>query len=115
MWNPDQLQQMIDAIAQAPAAQAKQLPVEAKKFRRRQIVVEVRRFGEKADLLLHLGAAQGSLEQPGSSAARIHQAHQNFKRRRLARSIGPQKPEDLATPDFQVEPLEGGHAPAPKT
>ena len=73
---------------------------------RRQVVVEIRVLGQKADAPAHVEAADRPAQDLRSAGGREDQLHQQLERRRLARAVGAEKPEDLAALDRQREPIE---------
>ena len=77
------------------------------------VLVEADRVGQVADPALDLARLPGRVEAHDGCLAvgRLGQPEQHQDRRRLARAVLPEQPEDLARVDLEVEPVDGRQRP----
>jgi hypothetical protein len=86
--------------------QASQTSVEVEQCVAGQPVVKTKVLRQIADSPARVRVARGQPEQARLACSRRDEAEQNFDGRRLARTVGAQKAEDLAGLDVQVQPVQ---------
>ena len=67
-------------------------------------------LGQVADLRADGSVAEGSPKDAARAPGGSGQAQQQLDRGRLARTVRPEETDELAAPDGQAEPVEGGRA-----
>ncbi len=93
----------------------KKSAIKIERFLGVQEPIEIRFLGQIADSLILGHAHRRLVENQGFPGCREQQPQKELDGGRLARSIRPQKAEDLALADFQIQGVQGRFLlPAPK-
>src|SRR5690606_27273041 len=95
----DLLDQLVGPLAPHLARQAEQAPRQIEELADRQVVVEVRRLGQKADAKPCGAARDRVAEDLRRTGGRLDEAHQRADRRRLAGAVGADEAENLPALD----------------
>ena len=103
----DARQEPIDAHLEFHTRTAVETPVKPQKLPRSQTIVKTKVFGQKADSTARLAIAERRAQHPTLSPIGSDQAEEHLDRRRLARAVGAQKPEDLTGAHRQREVRHG--------
>ena len=114
LFEPHAREQFGRATFALGARVAEKLRAVFEKLARRQVVVEVRVFGQVPYLRVHACVADVATEYARAARGRVHEAHEQLQRRRLARAVRAEEAENLAAPDRKRQRVERPHPALPK-
>ena len=109
----ERLDQLVDPLGGPPRLEAVHLHDELEELATGQLVVKIRLIGNVAQELASLLARRVETTDPDRARGRSQQPADHLDRGRLARAVGPEKREQLAGADLQVEPVDGALGPKP--
>ena len=96
----DLTKQNFNPLAQERFGDPVQTPIDIEQFRASEPVVEAEVLGEEADLGAGLDISGGLVKYLGLPAGGCHQSQKHFHGGAFPRSVGAQKPKDLAALDL---------------
>ncbi len=101
------LQHFVDSRRALFGIDAGKLAVVVEQFAGSKIVVKVGLLRQEADLRLHPRIVDFHAQNSGRAGGGEYEPHQQLERGGLARAVGPQKAEDLAFLDGEIERAQG--------
>ena len=93
-----------------PRTKARQLAMQGQHLARRHPALVTEQLGQVPDSLPRGEIAQRCAQDRARAGAGMRQPQQQLDRGRLAGAVGSEEPVDLARPDIEVDPVDGGEA-----
>ena len=107
---PDPVERLLDRAGATADRHVREPGMQREDFTGGQPGLVPEELGQVADLRADGSVAEGSSKDAARAPGGSGQAQQQLDRRRLARTVRPEETDELAAPDGQAEPVEGGRA-----